>query len=184
MKIKYHNQSGPRKVQFSETDWTTSMFDEVWFDSMSTFVTKFCSLNNGKNCFAIAPGDELKIFWLNPLGDEVLIENDVSLQMALEVSRKLYTPDSKLLSAVTGLQNSSSPNFKIRVINEGADWRRQFWNESFSSHQLELYGEAARKYMEEQNLPNVENFSLRFPGDYQNAKICSLKGWASFLTFN
>ena len=162
------------------------MLDEVWFDSMSTFVTKYCSLNNERNCFAIAPGDELKIFWLNPLGDEVLIENDVSLQMALdlEVSRKLYTPDSKLLSAVTGLQNSSSPNFKIRVINEGADWRRQFWNESFSSHQLELYGEAARKYMEEQNLPNVENFSLRFPGDYQNAKICSLKGWASFLTFN
>ena len=160
------------------------MFDEVWFDSMSTFVTKFCSLNNGKNCFAIAPGDELKIFWLNPQGDEVLIKNDVSFQMALEDSRKLFKPDSKLLSAVTGLQNSSSPNLKIRVINEGADWRRQFWNESFSSHQLELYGEAARKYMEEQNLPNVENFSLRFPGDYQNAKICSLKGWASFLTFN
>ena len=157
------------------------MLDEVSFDSMSTFVTKFCSLNNGKNCFAIAPGDELKIFWLNPLGDEVLIENDVSFQMALEDSRK---PNSKLLSAVTGLRNSSSPNLKIRVINEGADWRRQFWNESFSSHQLELYGEAARKYMEEQNLPNVENFSLRFPGDYQNAKICSLKGWASFLTFN
>ena len=51
------------------------MFDEVWFDSMSTFVTKFCSLNNEKNCFAIAPGDELKIFWLNPQGDEVLIKN-------------------------------------------------------------------------------------------------------------
>ena len=160
------------------------MLDEVWFDSMSTFVTKFCSLNNGKNCFAIAPGDELKIFWLNPLGDEVLIENDVSLQMALEVSRKLYTPAStKLLSAVTGLHNSNSPIFTLRVINEGADWRRQFWNESFSSDQLELYGEAARVYMEEQNLPNVENFSLRFPGDYENAEIISLKGNAEIISF-
>ena len=53
----------------------------------------------------------MKIFLLNSQGsEEVLIENDESLQMASEVSRKLYTPAStKLPSAVTGLQNSNSP---------------------------------------------------------------------------
>ena len=52
----------------------------------------------------------MKIFLLNSQGsEEVLIENDEYLQMALQVSRKLYTPAStKLPSAVTGLQNSNS----------------------------------------------------------------------------
>ena len=130
----------------------------------------------------------MKIFWLNPQGEEVLIENDESLQMALEVSRKLYTPAStKLLSAVTGLQNSNSPIFTLRVIQRRSgfnppDWRRQFRNKIYSADQLELYEEAARVNKEPQNLPNLENFtfSLRFPGDYQNAKIFSQEGWATF----
>ena len=33
----------------------------------------------------------MKIFWLNPQGEEVLIENDESLQMALEASTKLLS---------------------------------------------------------------------------------------------
>ena len=66
--------------------------------------------------------------------------------------------------------------------NEGADWRRQFRNKIYSADQLELYEEAARVNKEPQNLPNLENFtfSLRFPGDYQNAKIFSQEGWATF----
>ena len=84
----------------------------------------------------IAKGDELKILWTDPQGDEVLIGNDESLQLALEISRDLYTPamikiqeitsnsedtrwEIELPYALTGLYKSYSPFFTLRVINEG-----------------------------------------------------------------
>ena len=88
--------------------------------------------------FKIAKEDELKIYWTDPLGKGVLIENDESLQMALEISRNLYpTPapiqikgtesylpdysswNNKLHYALTGLYTSYSPFFTLTIINEG-----------------------------------------------------------------
>ena len=86
----------------------------------------------------IAQGDQLKILWTDPQGDEVLIGNDESLQLALEISRNLYpTPapiqikgtesylrdysswNNKLHYALTGLYTSYSPFFTLTIINEG-----------------------------------------------------------------
>ena len=75
--------------------------------------------------FKIAEGDELKILWIDPLGNVVLIENDETLQMALETSRssEKYLNNSdwnnKLRYALTGLYTSYSPFFTLTIINEG-----------------------------------------------------------------
>ena len=44
--------------------------------------------------FKITKEDELKIYWTDPLGKGVLIENDESLQMALENFKKLVPHSS------------------------------------------------------------------------------------------
>ena len=135
--------SVPLKIKYSvfhatypEIQEQTTIFklDEVWFNSLSSFITKFREMNPD---FEITEEDDLKIFWINTQGDEVLIGNDEHLQLALENSRNLYTPASirnrktdyydnssewniKLLYALTvGLYNGYSPYFTLRIINLG-----------------------------------------------------------------
>ena len=118
VKIKY---SAHLKIPFFEKT-TIFKLDEVWFNSLSSFITKLSEMNLD---FKIAEGDELKILWIDPLGNVVLIENDETLQMALETSRssEKYLNNSdwnnKLRYALTGLYTSYSPFFTLTIINEG-----------------------------------------------------------------
>ena len=102
-------------------------FDEDLFNSLSSFVTKFRSINLD---LKIAEEDQLQIWWTDPQGDEILIRNDQSLQMALEISRNLYAstlirihhyppnPWTIELPSLTKLYKSYDPIFTLRVVYE------------------------------------------------------------------
>lgn len=101
-------------------------FDEDLFNSLSSFVTKFRSMNLD---LKIAE-DQLQIWWTDPQGDEILIRNDQSLQMALEISRNLYAstlirihhyplnPWTIELPSLTKLYKGYDPIFTLRVVYE------------------------------------------------------------------
>ena len=99
-------------------------FDEDLFNSLSSFVTKFRSMNLD---LKIAE-DQLQIWWTDLQGDEILIRNDQSLQMALEISRNLnastlirihsYSPWTIELPSLTKLYKSYDPIFTLRVVYE------------------------------------------------------------------
>ena len=102
-------------------------FDEDLFNSLSSFVTKFRSMNLD---LKIAEEDQLQIWWTDPQGDEILIRNDQSLQMALEISRNLYAstlirihhyplnPWTIELPSLTKLYKGYDPIFTLRVVYE------------------------------------------------------------------
>ena len=101
-------------------------FDEDLFNSLSSFVTKFRSMNLD---LKIAE-DQLQIWWTDPQGDEILIRNDQSLQMALEISRNLYAstlirihhyplnPWTIELPSLIKLYKGYDPIFTLRVVYE------------------------------------------------------------------